>query len=89
MITLIHDCVIDVNQNNYTLMLDKHKKDKSGNPVYEILGYYSNLESAICNAKDYHIKRQLESDIFTLSEAINVIKQVTKEFEDLLKDVQK
>lgn len=85
MITLIHDLVIGVDTNNYTLMLDKHKEDKNGKPVYEKLGYYGSLEAAVCGAREYCIRKQLESSISTLTDAIEIIKRTTKEFSDLLK----
>lgn len=87
MVTLIHDCVVDVSQNNYTLMIDKHKQDKEGKPLYETLGYYHTLTGAVNGAKDYFIKKRLSADTYTLDKAIEVIKQVNKEFIDLLKTV--
>ncbi len=87
MITLKHDCLIDVSQNNFTLMLDKHKQDKNGKPIYETLGYYSTLQGAVCGARDYYVKRQLESDTYTLDKAIEIVRQTNKEFFDLLKGV--
>ena len=44
MITLIHDLVIRVDKHNYTLMLDRHKQDKKGEPIYETLGYFGTLD---------------------------------------------
>ena len=87
MVTLIHDCVVEVSQNNYTLMLDKHKQDKEGKPLYEILGYYNTLTGAVNGAKDYFIKKRLSVNTYTLDKAIEIIKQVNKEFIDLLKTV--
>lgn len=86
MITLIHDCVVEVSQHNYTLMLDKHKQDKNGKPLYETLGYYHTLTGAVNGAKDYFIKKRLSIDTYTLDKAIEVIKQINKEFIDLLKE---
>lgn len=87
MITLKHDCFIDVSQNNYTLMLDKHKQDKNGKPIYETLGYYSTLQGAVSGARDYYIKRQLGADTYTLDKAIEIVQKINKEFFDLLKEV--
>lgn len=86
MITLIHDLVIDVSQNNYTLVVDKNKCDKNGNPIRETVGYFGTLEGAVQAAKNYCIRKKLEADTFTLAEAIKVIRECNKEFMDLLKD---
>lgn len=87
MINLIHDYVVDVDQHNYTLMRDKHKRNKKGNPIYETLGYYSSLEGAISAAKQCCIKTHLGKEVYSLHEAIEIIRQVNKEFSDLLKEV--
>ena len=88
MITLIHDLVIDVDTNNYTVMLDKHKCDKKGKPIYERLGYYGTLESAIQAARRYCIRKQLEADVYTLTDAIGIMKSITEEFSKLLTGVR-
>lgn len=87
MITLIHDLIIYVDANNYTLMLDKHKQDKKGNPIYETLGYYGTLTSAVYGAKEYCIRKQLGSDTYMLDHAIKLIKQINKDFLSLLEGV--
>lgn len=88
MIKLIYDLVIVVDKYNYTLMLDKHKQDKKGNPIYVKLGYYGTLESAVSAARKYCIRKQLESDVCTLTDAIDIIKSTTEEFSRLLKKVK-
>ena len=88
MIILIHDLVIGVDTNNYTVMLDKHKQDKNGNPIYEKLGYYGTLESAVNAARKYCIKKRLGSNIHTLTDAIEIMKSITEEFSNLLKAVR-
>lgn len=85
MIVLIHDFVVDVSQNVYTLMRDKHKKDKKGNHLYDILGYYGKLESAIKAARERLVKERMCDGVFSLTQAIEIIKQVNNEFCDLLK----
>lgn len=85
MIVLIHDFVVDVSQNVYTLMRDKHKKDKNGNPVYEVFGYYGKLESAIKAAREQRVKECICDDVVSLAQAIDIIKRVNNEFCDLLK----
>ena len=45
-------CIKADNDGNvsYTLMLDKHKEDKFGKPIFTTLGYYTSLESALLGA---------------------------------------
>ena len=85
MITLIHDLIIDVSQTNYTLMVDKHKQDKNGNPLYDTLGYYATLERAILGARDYYIRKCLGESTRPLDEAVEIVRQINTEFSDLLK----
>ena len=47
MIRVNDDYVIDVDSMCYTTKIDKHKTDKKGNPVYEVVGYYKDLDGAI------------------------------------------
>lgn len=86
MITLKYDLLVDVSQYNYTLMLDKHKQDKKGKPVYETLGYYNTLTGAVCGAKDYCIRKILGSDVHSLTEAADEIARITDEFANLLRE---
>lgn len=85
MVTLIHDLVVDVSQGNYTLMLDRHKLDKKGNPVYETLGYYCTLAGAVKGARDYCVKKRLSEMDFNLPKAIHEMNLVDSEFSDLLR----
>ena len=89
MINLIHDYVVDVNQYNYILMIDRHRQDKKGKPVYETLSYHGDLEGAIFAAKRDYVKKQLGEEPCVLDEAIRIINQVHEEFSDLLKEVLK
>lgn len=84
MVILNKDLVVEVSQSNYTLMLDKHKQDKKGNPVYETLGYYCTLAGAVRGARDYCIKKRLEEHEHSLCEAINEMQKITDEWRDLL-----
>lgn len=86
MITLKHDLVVDVSQNNYTLMLDKHKQDKNGNPLYETLGYYNTLTGAVNGARDYCVRKNLASDVYSLRGAVDEMKRITDEFVNLLRE---
>ena len=88
MIILIHDLVIGVDTNNYTLMLDEHKQDKNGKQIYKTLGYYGTLQNAVCGARRYCIRKRLESNVCVLTDAIKIIKSITEEFSKLLEVVK-
>lgn len=86
MVTLIYDLLVDVSDISYTLMIDKHKLDKKGKPIYEIVGYYNTLPGAVNGARNYCIKKQLGSGIHSLDEAVNEMKRITDEFLNLLRE---
>lgn len=86
MVILKHDLIVDVSQNNFTLMVDKRKLDKKGNPVYETLGYYNTLAGAVYGARDYCIRKSLSDCAYDLPEAIKEIKRITAEFVELLQE---
>jgi hypothetical protein len=88
MVTLTQDLVVGVSASNYTLMIDKHMLDKKGNPKYETLGYYGTLASAVSGAREYCIRKKLSSDVYTLEEAIKIIKHTTQEFSELLSGLE-
>lgn len=84
MIKLTLDMMIDVNMHVYTLLLDKHTLDKKGKPMYETLGYYSQLTTAIKAAREFAIRKNLSERDLGLTEAIANINRISKEFEALL-----
>lgn len=84
MIVLINDLVVDVTEFNYTLMVDRHKTDKKGKPIYTTLGYYSNLAGAVNGAKEYCIKNELRDGLYDLREAIEKINSISTKFSNLL-----
>lgn len=84
MIKLIHDYVIDINQSNYILMLDRHKKDKKGNDVYDVLAYCSDFQRAIQKAKEACAKKKLSDGVYSLDEAVEIIRKINDEFTELL-----
>lgn len=86
MIILKHDIVIDVSQSNYTLMFDKKAKDKNGKPIYEVLGYYASLSSAIRGAKEHYIRKRLDEEVFPLNKAIEEVRRISDEFAAMLTD---
>lgn len=84
MIKLTLDMMIDVNMHVYTLLLDKHTLDKKGKPMYETLGYYTQLTTAIKAAREFAIRKNLSERDLGLTEAIVNINRISKEFEVLL-----
>ena len=86
MIILKHDLVVDTDGYDYTLMLDKHKVDKKGEPVYDTLSYHGSLTGAVRSARDYCVKKRLNEEVFTLSEAVEEMASITDEFMALLKE---
>lgn len=86
MIILTHDLVVNVSDYNYTLMLDKHTVDKNGKPVYDTLGYYTNLAGAVSGARDYCIKKRLGDMVCDLRGAIDEMTKITNEFLNLLRE---
>lgn len=89
MIRLTHNYIIDVTSNCYVLCVDKQRVDKKGREIYETIGYYSTINAAITAAKEHCIKKYLIQETFTLNGVIEIIKQINKEFSDLLKEVLK
>ena len=86
MIRVNENYCIDVDDKCYTVKIDKHKVDKKGNPVYEIVGYFKNLENAIKGVIDSINKKKLQSD-YTLKEALTIIQESNRKFEELMKEV--
>lgn len=89
MIILNNDYFIDVDDFNYTLKRDTHKKyaDKNGKEinVTEVISYFSSLENALIGAKNYFINQSLQDDIYSLKEAVNIVINVNLEFERMIK----
>ena len=86
MIHLINDYVINVDTNNYTLMIDKHKVNKKNEPVYETVGYYTSFASAINGAIASMNKRDLSIGEYSLNEAVEIIKTNNEQFTKLLNE---
>lgn len=82
MIKITGDYVILVNEDEYTAAIDKHKVDKKGTHVYKVLGYYSSLNNALKGAYNHMLKAGLMEKDLNLSEAIEIVQNVTKELND-------
>ena len=75
---------VDVDENCYTVKIDKHTTDKKGNAVYVTVGYYGTLENAIKGVIKDMNKKDLKKDC-TLEEALKIVQHNNMEFEKLLR----
>ena len=73
----------------YTTKIDKHKTDKKGNPVYEVVGYYKDLDGAILAVVKSMNRKELSEGVYELKEALEIIQASNEQFETLLKEVVK
>lgn len=92
MIKIDDDFYIKVDDMNYTLLRDMHKKTvdkKTGEEteVYKTLGYYSKIYGAISRLIRYKQAEKFESSDMSLEEALVFIKQTNDEFEEILNRV--
>ena len=85
MIRINEDYVVDVDAYNYTLMRDKHKKDKKGNPVMVTVGHYGNLENCLKGFSEEVIREQFINTDMSLKEAVDVIRKSNKELVDIIR----
>lgn len=87
MIIVDKNYCIDVDKNCYTVKIDKHKKDKKGEKIYETVGYFTTLAGAIKGIINSMNKGKFNEGTYTLEEAIKVIVESNEHFEKLLKKV--
>ena len=84
MIRINDDICIEIDELNYTLKKDKHSEytDKNGatRHNYYVIGYYTNLESALKGAKDYMVVNSLSEKDMSLGEAIRRVREVSEAF---------
>ena len=89
MIRVNDDYVIDVDSMCYTTKIDKHKTDKKGNPVYEVVGYYKDLDGAILAVVKSMNRKELSEGVHDLKSALGIIQASNEQFEKLLREVIK
>jgi hypothetical protein len=83
-VNLINGYVVDVDPLNYTLKKATGGTDKQGNPTYRTYSYHGSLKQAIKACVSLIQKEKLDNGAFTLQEAIEVLNQSQKSFEELL-----
>lgn len=66
---------------------DLKRKDKEGNPVYETIGYCGNFEEVILLLKRRVVNDRLSEGSMELAEALQVIRDTTREITDAIKGV--
>lgn len=86
MIKVNEDYFIEADEKCYTLKLATHKQGKNGNELYNTIGYYKTLESALSGAVEHANRQKLKADV-SLLEAITIVRDGRKQLEDLLKKV--
>lgn len=86
MIRVKDDYVILVDDNEYTVAIDKRKKDKKGNDLYKFIGYYGTLEGALKGLYSYMIRKGLSTKEFNFDETIGY---VTRMHEEMVQMIEK
>ena len=89
MIRVNDDYVIDVDSMCYTTKIDKHKTDKKGNPVYEVVGYYKDLDGAVLAIVKSMNRSKLSEGVHDLKTALGIIRSSNEQFEKILREVIK
>lgn len=93
MIKVFNDYVIDADDNNYIVKIDRHKQytDKNGKTsnVYSVIAYCSTLGGALLKIKEDSIRKEIRENVLSLSEAISRIEAITNEFEQRLNVVER
>lgn len=87
MIIVNENYCIDVDKNCYTVKIDKHKTDKSGEKIYETVGYFTSLHGAIKGVINSMNKSKFNECTYTLEEAIKTVMDSNEHFEKILKKV--
>lgn len=82
MIELENGYVIQVDDLNNTLQ--KRAVSKDGKEYFKTLGYYGNLGSALEAYFKLSVTQKLESDTFTLKEAVEIMKLERERIEKLM-----
>ena len=74
-ITIYDGWVILVDGVQWILAKDYGKKDKRGNPVRDVRGYYTRLRKALSACCEANIHSKLQNGTQTLGEALHTIKK--------------
>lgn len=89
MIHLIENYYADPNNMGFTLVIDKGRKDKDGKALYDTVGYCGNFEEVIYLLKRKVVNDRLKEEPMELKEALQVIKDTTREITEAMEGVIK
>lgn len=98
MIQINDDYIVQIDNFNYTVMRDAHRKttrtDKATGEVIETdayitVGYYGDLAGAIKGVIEDMNRRELKDGIHTLKEALEIVTKNNNRFYELLDKVTK
>ena len=94
MIRVNEDYIIDVDSYNYTLKRDVHKTTKikldgeeTERPIYVTIGYFGSLDKALERLLAENIKEKLNDGVYSLKEAVKIVKKCREEWETLVKEI--
>ena len=87
MIHLIENYYALPNNMGFTLTVDKGRKDKNGEKLYDTIGYCGNFEEVILLLKRRAVNDRLSEETMELADAIQVIRDTTREITDAMKGV--
>lgn len=73
----------------YTLLLDREKKDKAGNQVYTTLGHCGSLQETQQLLQRKLVRERVSEHDMELSEALRLIKDETNKIIEATKEVNK
>lgn len=89
MIHLIENYHADPNNMGFTLVIDKGRKDKDGKALYDTVGYCGSFEEVIYLLKCKVVNDRLKEEPMELKEALQVIKDTTREITEAMEGVIK
>ncbi len=89
MIHLIENYYADPNNMGFTLVIDKGRKDKDGKALYDTVGYCGSFEEVIYLLKRKVVNDRLKEEPMELREALQVIRDATREITEAMKEVSR
>lgn len=88
MIKLINNWELDTNGTGYVVQLNSGKKDKYGRYIYTKTLYPSTIINALKTVRNELLKDYVKENDVTMSDLIDKIDSLNKEFEQLLTNVK-
>ena len=88
MIRIYENYVVLVNELDYVAAIDTGKHDKKGKQIYNRLGYYGTLKSAVEGIAKYDAMKELRTGDMTLQEVCKVLSEINERLENILKNIE-